>query len=285
MFTSAPWLTKRAPDPFVLAEMKAMLDGLSLHTVCEGAHCPNQGDCFSKGVATFMIMGDVCTRNCGFCAVENGHPSPLDINEPDNLARAVQKLELKHVVITSVTRDDLPDGGAAHYARTVAAVRQVTQETTIEVLIPDFQGSADALKVVIDNSPQVINHNIETVPRLYPDVRPKADYYRSLNLLRMVKSTDDGIVTKSGLMLGLGEHNKEVLMVMEHLREVSCDILTLGQYLCPSPEHYGLAEYIRPEIFEEYEDLARELGFKAVVSGPFVRSSFHAAEAYYQAKG
>jgi lipoic acid synthetase len=285
MLTPAPWLTKRAPDPSVLAEMKAMLDGLTLHTVCEGANCPNQGDCFSRGTTTFMILGDVCTRNCRFCAVENGHPSPVDTNEPDNLARAVQKLGLKHVVITSVTRDDLPDGGAAHYAGTVAAVRKVTPEATIEVLIPDFEGSADALKVVVDSSPQVINHNMETVPRLYHDVRPKADYHRSLNLIRTVKYRDGGIVTKSGLMLGLGEHDEEVLTVMEHLREADCDILTLGQYLRPSPEHHEVSEYVSPERFEEYENLAGELGFKAVVSGPFVRSSFRAAEVYYQTKG
>lgn len=285
MLTSVPWLTKRAPNPLLLAQMKAMLDGLTLHTVCEGAHCPNQGDCFSEGTATFMILGNICTRNCQFCAVEKGHPSPLDPNEPSNLARAVQILGLKHVVITSVTRDDLPDGGAAHYARTVTAVRRVTPEATIEVLIPDFQGSAEALKAVVDSCPQVINHNMETVPRLYPDVRPRADYCRSLNLLRMVKCMSGEIVTKSGLMLGLGEYDEEVLKALEHLREVDCDILTLGQYLRPSPQHHTVAEYVSPERFLKYEDLAKALGFRAVVAGPLVRSSFHAAQTYDRTKG
>jgi lipoic acid synthetase len=265
--------------------MKATLDKLSLHTVCEGAHCPNQGDCFSRGTATFMVLGDICTRRCRFCAVEKGHPSPLDPNEPRSLARAVQILGLTHVVITSVTRDDLPDGGAAHFARLVAAIKQATHAATIEVLIPDLQGSADALKAVVDSSPDVINHNIETVPRLYATVRPGADYHRSLNLLRMVKSARGEIVTKSGLMVGLGEHDDEVLKAMEHLREVDCDILTLGQYLRPSTDHHEVAEYVSPERFREYEELAWALGFRAVVSGPFVRSSFGAAEAYYLAMG
>jgi lipoic acid synthetase len=216
--------------------------------------------------------------------VEKGHPSPLDPDEPRNLARAVQILGLTHVVITSVTRDDLPDGGAAHIARAVAAVKQGAHEATIEVLIPDFRGSADALGAVANSSPHVINHNVETVPRLYATVRPGADYHRSLNLLRRAKCTHGEIVTKSGLMLGLGEHDEEVLQVMEHLREIDCDILTLGQYLRPTTDHHEVAEYVSPEQFREYEDLARSLGFRAVVSGPFVRSSYGAAEAYYRAK-
>ncbi len=277
MLTRLPsWLTQRAPDPSILVEMKALLDGLSLHTVCEAAHCPNQGECFSKGTATFLIMGDICTRNCRFCAVGKGTPLPLDPDEPLNVARAVKRLKLRHIVITSVTRDDLPDGGAAHFSRTVNAIRQSNPETTIEVLIPDFQGSLDSLRIVVESTPQIINHNLETVPRLYPEVRPKADYHRSLNILRMVKSMDRRIATKSGLMLGLGEHYDEVVAVMEHLREADCDILTLGQYLCPSPEHRGVSEYISPERFNEYKAIAQQLGFKAVASAPFVRSSFNA---------
>jgi len=262
--------------------MKALLDGLSLHTVCEAAHCPNQGECFSKGMSTFLIMGDICTRNCRFCAVEKGNPLPLDLGEAINVARAVKKLELRHVVFTSVTRDDLPDGGAAHFSRTVSAVRQTNPETTIEVLIPDFQSSLDSLRIVVESAPQIINHNLETVPRLYPEVRPKADYHRSLNLLRMVKSMDRRIATKSGLMLGLGEYLDEVMTVMQHLRETDCDILTLGQYLCPSPEHRGVSEYVSPERFNKYKTIAQQLGFKAVVSAPFVRSSFNARGLFKQ---
>lgn len=277
-----PWLTQRAPDPSVLIEMKSLFDNLSLHTVCESAHCPNQGECFSKGTATFLILGDVCTRNCRFCAVTKGAPSALDPDEPWNVAQAVDRLGLRHVVVTSVTRDDLPDGGAEHFARTVCAVRQVSPRTNIELLIPDFQGLADALRKVIDSSPDVIGHNLETVPRLYPEVRLKADYRRSLNLLKMVKSINGRIVTKSGLMLGLGERYDEVVTAMENLREVDCDILTLGQYLCPSAKHREVTEFITPQIFEEYRTLARNLGFKAVASAPFVRSSFNALGLFTQ---
>jgi len=270
------WLTQRAPDLSVLTDMKELFDGLSLHTVCESAHCPNQGECFSEGTATFLILGDVCTRNCLFCAVAKGTPSALDPAEPQNVARAVHRLGLRYVVITSVTRDDLPDGGAEHFAKTVDAVRQISPQTNIELLIPDFQGSADALKKVANSNPDVISHNLETVPRLYPEVRAKADYQRSLNLLRMVKSLDGRIMTKSGLMLGLGEHYDEVVMEMENLREVDCDILTLGQYLCPSVNHREVSEFVRPQRFGEYETLAMQMGFKAVASAPFVRSSFNA---------
>ncbi len=271
-----PWLTQKAPDPSVFVRMKSLLDGLSLHTVCEEAHCPNQGDCFSKGTATLLIMGDVCTRHCRFCAVDKGKPLPLDADEPLNAARAVEKLELRHVVITSVTRDDLPDGGAAHFARTVSAVRQINPEVTIEVLIPDFRGSLDSLRDVVESAPQIINHNLETVPRLYPEVRPEADYRRSLNLLGMVKSMSESIATKSGLMLGLGESYEEVVAVMQELREADCDILTLGQYLRPSPKHLAVSEYITPQRFKEYQTVAERMGFKAVASAPFVRSSFNA---------
>ena len=273
-----PWLTRTAPDPSVLTAMKDLFDGLSLHTVCESAHCPNQGECFTKGTATFLILGDVCTRNCRFCAVTKGTPSALDPDEPQNVAEAVQRLALRYVVITSVTRDDLPDGGSEHFARTVDAVRQISPRTDIELLIPDFQGSADALRRVVDSAPDAVSHNLETVPRLYPEVRSKADYQRSLNLLRTVKSMNGRIVTKSGLMLGLGERDDEVETALENLREVDCDILTLGQYLCPSVNHREVSEFVRPQIFEEYKALAMQMGFKAVASAPFVRSSFNALE-------
>jgi len=223
-------------------------------------------------------MGDICTRNCRFCAIRKGKPSPLDPDEPWNVARAVDKLKLKHAVITSVTRDDLPDGGAAHFARTINAIRQANPQTTVEVLIPDFEGSPDALKTIVDNYPQVINHNVETVPRLYAEVCPKANYQRSLNLLWTVKSMEGRILTKSGLMLGLGEEHNEVVTVMEDLRAVECDFLTIGQYLGPSSKHYPVVSYVTPEEFEEYKSLGERMGFSSVASRPFVRSSFRAAE-------
>ena len=279
------WLRQRALNPSVLIQMEALLDGLSSHTVCEEAHCPNQVQCFSEGTATFLILGDVCTRNCRFCAIKKGHPLPLDPEEPRNVALAVSKLKLKHVVITSVTRDDLVDGGALHFVKTIDAIRQTNSQTTIEVLIPDFQGSPEALKVVIDSFPEVINHNVETIPRLYPEVRPEADYRRSTNLLQVAKSMGSGrILTKSGLMLGLGERHDEVIKVMEDLREVGCDFLTLGQYLRPSPRHHEVVEYIHPQEFEAYKHIAEELGFRAVASSPFVRSSFKAGEMYRGAR-
>jgi lipoyl synthase len=264
--------------------MKALFDGLSLHTVCESAHCPNQGECFSKGTATLLTLGDVCTRNCRFCAVTKGTPSALDPDEPQNVAQAVDRLGLRYVVITSVTRDDLPDGGAEHFARTVDAIMQISPQTYIELLIPDFEGSTDALRRVVDSAPHVISHNIETVHRLYPEVRPKADYQRSLSLLGMVKSMNGGIVTKSGLMLGLGERYDEVVTAMENLRAVDCDILTLGQYLCPSAKHREVSEFITPQRFEEYKALAGQMGFKAIASAPFVRSSFNALGLFEQVR-
>ena len=280
-----PWLRQRAPDPLLLDKMKASFDELSLHTVCEEAHCPNQGGCFSEGAAAFLIMGDICTRNCHFCAIGKGKPLPVDSDEPGNVAQATSKLNLKHVVITSVTRDDLPDGGARHFARTTDSIRQVNPKTTVEVLVPDFLGSPEALEVLVDSSPEVINHNVETVPRLYSEVRPQAEYHRSLELLRMVKSLDKRIVTKSGMMLGLGEQYDEVIRVMQDLREAGCDALTLGQYLCPSEQHRPVSRYIPPEEFEEYQRIAEKLGFGAVASGCFVRSSFNAREMYENVRG
>lgn len=274
------WLRKKAPSQSVFIEMKKLLEGLSLHTVCQSALCPNLGECFSRHTAAFLIMGDICTRNCCFCAIQNGGPSPIDSDEPKNIAKAVRKLKLKHIVITSVTRDDLSDGGASYFAEVVDTVRQNNPQTSIEVLIPDFGGSTDAVKIVVDSSPDVINHNIETVPRLYANVRPQADYHRSLNLLLTAKSMADNILTKSGIMLGLGETRDEVVEVMEDLHTNRCDMLTIGQYLAPSSRHHPVVRYVNPEEFEEYKNLGQERGFVHVNSGPFVRSSFGAAEAF-----
>jgi lipoic acid synthetase len=276
------WLIQKAPDPHLIERMKGLLDNLSLHTVCEAAQCPNQGQCFASGTATFLIMGDICTRNCSFCGIDKGHPWPLDTLEPENVARAVGALGLKHVVITSVTRDDLSDGGASHFARTIEATRLSNPDVVIEVLIPDFQGSVDALKTVAHSGAHVIGHNVETVPSLYARVRPKADYRRSLDILRAIKSTSPDFITKSGLMLGLGESKNEIIAVMRDLRSTGCDCLTLGQYLPPSAKHYPVVGYVTPQEFEDYKVIGEELGFDCVFSAPLVRSSFRAAEMYQQ---
>ncbi|MFC1899271.1 lipoyl synthase [Chloroflexota bacterium] len=270
------WLKKSAPNPAVLNRIKEFTDRLGLHTVCENACCPNVGECFSRGVATFMIMGDICTRDCTFCAVNNGYPLPFDVNEPGNVVTAIKELGLRHAVITSVTRDDLPDGGARHFAAVVKAIRNYDSAVITEILVPDFCGSFQALEIVILSRPAIINHNVETVPRLYPSVRPQADYKRSITLLENVKTNGEGILTKSGLMLGMGEKRAEVKRVMEDLREVGCDLLTIGQYLSPSPRHYEVRGFIPPEEFEEYRNIANALGFKKVASAPYVRSSFDA---------
>ena len=275
-----PWFKKKIPDPRVMGDMRVLFDELSLHTICESALCPNQGDCFSQRTATFLILGDVCTRNCTFCAVKKGEPSPVDEKEPLNLAEAVEKLGLKHVVITSVTRDDLPDGGASHFARTITILKGKDKELTIEVLIPDFAGSLQSLKMVVNAGPDVINHNLETIPRLYPQVRPRADYQHSLRLLGKVKELDSLIVTKSGVMVGLGETKEELLQVMEELRGANCDLLTIGQYLQPSPSHQSVVRYIPPEEFLEYERIGKAMRFCDVASAPLVRSSFNAAQLY-----
>lgn len=259
--------------------VEALMDKLSLHTVCEEAGCPNRMECFSQSTATFMILGKTCTRNCTFCNVQKGVPGSVDPEEPDSVARAVGELKLRHVVITSVTRDDLPDGGAGHFAAVIGKIREKHDKVTIEVLIPDFQGDHDSLRRVIQARPDVINHNIETVPRLYPAVRPMAVYERSLELLKRVKAIDTGIRTKSGIMLGLGETQEEVIRVLEELRDVDCDFLTVGQYLAPSRQHHPVVEYIHPDIFEQYRQTALHLGFRHVASGPLVRSSYHAYQA------
>lgn len=272
------WLTIETPSPEALDSMKKLLDAGHLHTVCEGADCPNMGECFAQKTCTFMILGNVCSRNCRFCAVIHGRPLPVDPKEPQGVALTVQQLNLHHVVVTSVTRDDLTDGGAGHFAATIRALEKTVPDVTVEVLIPDFRGKKDALQKVIEAKPEVINHNVETVPRLYPTVRPQAIYERSLELLQRVSAA--GILAKSGLMLGLGERIDEVLKVMEDLRTVHCDILTLGQYLSPSPAHHPVIDYIHPETFARLKQEAFNLGFLEVNAGPLVRSSYHAARAF-----
>ncbi len=269
------WLKKKI-DPVAEAKMTALLRSLSLHTVCEGANCPNRSECFKSRTATFMILGDVCTRGCRYCAVAKGKPLPLDADEPERLAEAATMLGLKHVVVTSVTRDDLPDGGAAHFAHTIEALRKRLPGSTVEVLIPDFQGSESALQTVIGAGPDIINHNVETVPSLYRIARPQADYTRSLELLRRVKRA--GIHSKTGFMVGLGETNEDVLALLDDLVGADCDMLTIGQYLQPSKNHLPVMEFITPQQFDEYKAAALEKGIRYVASGPFVRSSYHAAE-------
>jgi lipoic acid synthetase len=267
-----------------MSAMHGLLDGLKLHTICQSALCPNIHRCFTAGTATFLVLGDVCTRRCTFCAVKKGRPNPVDEAEPEHLLQAVEKLGLSYVVITSVTRDDLPDGGASQFARTVTLLRENVADIMIEVLVPDFLGSEEAIRTVVESGPQVINHNVETVPRLYAEVRPGADYARSLELLYTVKKLAPAIVTKSGLMLGLGESREEVVEVMSDLREANCDLLTIGQYLQPSAQHHPVVRFIPPEEFAEYENTGREMGFAEVASSPLVRSSYRAAELYDKAK-
>jgi len=267
------WLRKRLPPPGRTERVASLLRELRLGTVCQEARCPNAGECFARGTATFMILGSTCTRNCAFCAVAGGRPEPPDPDEPARLAEAVRRLGLRHVVVTSVTRDDLRDGGSGHFAETIRAVRGATS-ATIEVLTPDFGGRAEDVDRVLDAAPDVFNHNVETVPRLYPEVRPEADYGRSLAVLAQAAGRRAAPVTKSGLMLGLGETTDEVLAVMADLRRAGCRVLTLGQYLAPSPLHHPVAEFVEPERFDALGARARELGFEGVASGPFVRSSY-----------
>jgi len=261
-------------------ETKKILRRYGLSTVCEEARCPNQGRCFSKGTATFMILGDVCTRACSFCAVKSGIPLPPDPAEPERIVEAVLSMELRYVVITSVTRDDLPDGGAGHFARTIRTLRKRIKDIKIEVLTPDFRGDINALRIVLDESPDVFDHNVETVPRLYSSVRPDADYSVSLNVLAMAKRLYSGIKTKSGVMVGLGEREDELYDVMSDLRDAGCDLLTIGQYLQPGRRNLPVVEYIRPEAFEVYRNMALEMGFKGVSSSPLARSSMNAEEMY-----
>jgi len=256
------------------------MKNLHLNTVCREARCPNRVECFNRGTATFLIMGDTCTRRCRFCNVNKGKPQPLDKEEPRHVAEAVKALGLKYVVITSVTRDDLPDGGAAHFASVIRKVREIDPGVGIEVLIPDFQGDSDSLNTVLDARPDVLNHNVETVSRLYEAVRPGAVYERSLELLARAKTINPSIKTKSGLMVGLGETDAELYGVFADLRKAGCDLLTIGQYLAPTKEHYPVADYILPEKFEEYRAKALEMGFLDAASGPLVRSSYKAGEMF-----
>lgn len=266
-------------------EVTEMLRSLNLHSVCEEANCPNRMECFEKKTATFMILGKHCTRNCTFCNVDKQKPGQVDENEPLNVAEAIKKMGMKHVVITSVTRDDLPDGGAGHFAKVIKEIRNLNQGITVEVLIPDFQGNEEALKKVIDEKPEILNHNIETIPRLYPEVRPNAVYERSLELLQKAKKIDPKTITKSGIMVGLGETFDEVIQTFKDLRAVDCDLLTVGQYLAPSKQHHEVVEYIHPDTFAAYKAQALELGFKYVASDPFVRSSYNAFEAMDSLEG
>ncbi len=265
-----------------VTKMKAMLRMLNLHTVCEEASCPNIGECFGRKTATFMIMGDTCTRACPYCDVAHGRPKPLDPSEPINIAKAVKILGLKHVVITSVNRDDLPDGGASHFANVVKAIREEKPDCTIEVLIPDFLGDKKALETVAKAKPDVINHNIETVPSLYPKVRHRGDYKRSLQIIKWIKEIDSSIRSKSGIMVGLGETKEEIFSVMEDLVAHNCEIFTIGQYLQPSRNHLPVKKYYTEEEFKEFEEKGYKLGFKEVFSGILVRSSYHADEVFYK---
>ncbi len=270
------WLKVKVPLGTRYSEIKKLITSQCLHTVCEEARCPNVSECWNRGTATFMILGDICTRDCRFCAVTSGKPAPPDLAEPRRIAESVKIMKLRYAVVTSVTRDDLPDGGASAFANTIRAIREQVPGCRVEVLIPDFRGDETALATVLDARPDILNHNIETVPELYPDVRPQADYRRSLRVLEFSKRR--GLTTKSGLMLGLGETGTAVRTVMHDLREIGTDILTLGQYLQPTKTHRPVHRYLTPEEFLEFKSYGLSIGFKHVESAPLVRSSYHADE-------
>jgi lipoyl synthase len=272
------WLKVPVPGGPNYTELKHLMRDLSLHTVCEEAHCPNIGECWEHRAATFMILGDVCTRNCTYCAVAHGTPAALDRHEPVRLATAVERMGLRHVVITSVDRDDLPNGGAEMFAAAIAEIRRRTPGTSVEVLIPDFKGSAEALRIVVEAKPDILNHNLETVERLYRLARPGGRYPRALELLRRAKALDASLLTKSGLICGLGEEWDELLVAMRDLRAQGVDILTVGQYLRPSSQHLPIARYYRPDEFAELRRLGMAMGYRHVEAGPLVRSSYHAWE-------
>jgi lipoic acid synthetase len=277
------WIRARSPSHPAVSRLKEVLRDNHLHTVCEEASCPNLGECFAGGTATFMIMGDICTRRCPFCDVAHGRPDPLDADEPENLGRTIKAMGLSYVVITSVDRDDLRDGGAGHFTQCIAAIRKYSPDIKVEVLVPDFRGRMDrALDSLIKSPPDVFNHNLETVPGLYKKVRPGSDYAWSLNLLKRFKALHPDVPTKSGLMLGVGETIAEVEQVMHDLRAHDCNMLTLGQYLQPSVHHLPLDRYVHPDEFDRLGELGYELGFTHVASGPMVRSSYHADQ---QARG
>lgn len=272
------WLKVKAPGGANYLRLKQMMQELDLHTVCQEAHCPNIGECWEHGTATFMILGDVCTRNCAYCAVSHGRPPKYDLDEPSRVAQAIAELNLRHAVITSVDRDDLPDFGAFIFAETIRQIHQRLPDCSIEVLVPDFQGNEDSIRTVLDARPDIYNHNTETVPRLYKKARPGGRYERLLEIFRIAKRHAPDIPTKTGMILGLGETNEEVVEVMKELRSVNVDILTLGQYLRPSNDHIALDRYVTPEEFRALYTVGMQLGFKHVESGPLVRSSYHAWE-------
>ncbi|MBV8226605.1 MAG: lipoyl synthase [Verrucomicrobia bacterium] len=272
------WIKVRLPSNPVFFSTKALIADLRLHTVCESAQCPNRWECWSQGTATFMIAGERCTRACGFCAVSTAKPFALESDEPARVAEAVRRMKLKHVVVTAVARDDLVDGGADHFAQTILAIRASDPDIVIEVLTPDFNGKEGSLQVIVNAQPDIFNHNLETVERLTPFVRSRAKYRLSLDVLRRVKELDPGVVTKSGIMLGLGESESELFEAMDDLRKAHVQVLTLGQYLRPTPTHLPVVQYIRPESFDMYKQIAEQKGFEFVASGPLVRSSYHAGD-------
>jgi lipoic acid synthetase len=280
-----PWLKRRLPSGPIYGTICQALDAQGLHTVCQEAKCPNQWECFSRQTATFLILGSRCTRNCGFCAVDHGPTGPPDPEEPFKVARMARDMGLAYVVVTSVTRDDLPDGGAGLFAATIQALRDEIPGVRVEVLIPDLQGQREAIETVVTAGPDVLNHNLETIPALYPTVRPEADYQRSLALLQMVRDLAPPMMTKSGLMLGVGETREGVRQTLADLRAVDCRMVTLGQYLQPSPDHLPVERYVPPEEFDRWRDEALQMGFQEVASGPLVRSSYQARELYNTARG
>jgi len=272
------WIKVRLPSNPVFFSTKALISDLRLHTVCESAQCPNRWECWSQGTATFMIAGERCTRACGFCAVSTAKPFALEADEPERVVAAILRLKLKHVVLTAVARDDLKDGGANHFARTITGIRNADPSIVIEVLVPDFNGREESLCEVLAAEPDIFNHNLETVERLTPLVRSRAKYRLSLSVLKRAKQIDAEVVTKSGIMLGLGETEPELFQAMDDLREAGVQVLTLGQYLRPTPQHLPVVEYISPEAFETYREIGLSKGFEYVASGPLVRSSYHAAD-------
>ena len=278
------WIRMKVPDSARFQEIKQVLRDNKLHTVCEEASCPNIGECFSGGTATFMVLGDICTRRCPFCDVAHGKPLPPDVNEPENLARTIAQMKLKYVVITSVDRDDLRDGGAQHFVDCIREVRTQSPEIKIEILVPDFRGRLDrAMEILTQAPPDVMNHNLETVPRLYKEARPGSDYHNSLQLLKAFGEQHPQVPTKSGLMLGIGETDDEILQVMQDLRDHGVTMLTLGQYLQPSPHHLPVKRFVEPAIFKEFEEKALAMGFTHAACGPMVRSSYHADQQAHSA--
>lgn len=273
-----PWMRRRVRESEQVIALKKILREKNLHTVCQSAGCPNITECFQKPTVTFLILGNVCTRNCRFCSVNKGIPLPVDPNEPRRIGKIAELLRLHHVVITSVTRDDLPDGGAEQFVKTVEQIHRFLPHASVEILIPDFAGNQKSLELVLESKLDILNHNVETVPRLYVDIRPEADFEKSLTLLRKAKDFSPYVITKSGLMIGLGETRQEVLEVFQSLLESGCDALTIGQYLSPSRLSYPVQEYISIEVFQEYRKAGLAMGFQWVSSGPFVRSSFNAEE-------